>query len=111
MKTILISIAAVLILIVLVIFLPVYNGTVRCGIREGTCYKEKINLIEYIKYNNRPGLVKECPDKMILNKMPSARYSKIPPSYFIKDGTRKEIQEFDHEWIRVNCTIPVQEVY
>jgi hypothetical protein len=85
---------------------------VGCGVVEGRgCWNYKLNLIEYVKYKNRPGLLKECPDEMILNKMPSAGYSKVPRSYYIKDGVRKEIQEYDDEWLRANCTIPVQEVY
>jgi hypothetical protein len=103
----------IIILILLAIFLPIYNGAVGgCGVVEGRgCWNYKLNLIEYVKYKNRPGLLKECPDEMILNKMPSAGYSKVPRSYYIKDGVRKEIQEYDDEWLRANCTIPVQEVY
>lgn len=105
----------IIILIVLAIFLPLYNGIIHCGINpDKSCFNEKLNLIEYIKYKNRPGLLKECPDEMIWNKMPrvdGAPRPKLPPSYYVKDGARREIQEYDGEWVRINCTVPVQEVY
>lgn len=101
-------------MILAVVFVPIYNGRVICGINpEKGCWNAKVNLIEYIKYKNNSGpeLLKECPDEMILNKMPSTGFSKIPRSYYIKDRIRKEIREYDGEWLRANCTIPVQEVY
>ena len=114
MKKLIIILISIIIILV-AIFLPIYNGRVGgCGVVEGGgCWNYKLNLIEYIKYKNNPEpkLLKECPDEMILNKMPSTGYSKIPRSYYIKDGIRKEIQEYDSEWFRDNCTIPVQEVY
>lgn len=117
MKT-LIIILILIVIILAAIFLPVYNGRVgNCGVvAGGGCWNYKLNLIEYIKYKNHPEseLLKECPDEMILNKMPrveGASRPKLPPSYYIKDGVRREIQEYDHEWLRNNCTIPVQEVY
>src|SRR3989344_6189853 len=104
----------IIILILLAIFLPIYKGRVHCGINpDKPCFSEKLNLIEYIKYKNRSGkeLLKECPDEMIINKMPSTGYSKVPPSYYIKDGIRKEISEYDIDWVGSNWTVPVQEVY
>lgn len=117
MKTLIIILISIIIILV-AIFLPIYNGRVGgCGVVEGGgCWNYKLNLIEYIKYKNnpKPELLKECPDEMIWNKMPrvdGASRPKLPPSYYIKDGVRKEIQEYDGEWLGVNCNIPVQEVY
>jgi hypothetical protein len=111
MKTLIIILISIVIILA-AIFLPIYNGGVGgCGVVEGGCWNYKLNLIEYIEYKNRPGLLKECPDEMILNKMPSTGSSKVPSSYYIKDGARREIQEYDGEWVRANCTVPVKEVY
>ncbi len=114
MKTLIIILISIVIILAAV-FLPIYNGKVGdCGVVEGGgCWNYKLNLIDYVKYKNHPEseLTKECPDEMIWNKIPRTGYSKIPASYYVKDGMRREIQEYDGEWLRANCTIPVQEVY
>lgn len=105
---------AILILVLLAVFLRVYDGEVHCGINpDAICFTEKLNLIEYIKYKSGSGqkLLKECPDEMIWNKMPRTGFSNTPSSYYIKNGARTEISEYDGEWVRTNCTVPVQEVY
>ena len=42
----------------------------------------------------------------IVDKMPSSENN----AYYIKDGKRAEISEFDNKWVEVNCKVPVQEV-
>lgn len=104
----------ILILIILAVFLPIYNGVVHCGINPSKpCFNEKLNLIGYIKYKNQTTveLLKECPDEMIMNKMPATGFSKIPRAYYIKNRTRREIYEYDIVWVNANCKVPVQEVY
>lgn len=46
---------SILILVVLgMVFLPIYNGKFICGIDpEKGCTNDKINLIDYIQYKNR----------------------------------------------------------
>jgi hypothetical protein len=56
-------------------------------------------------------LLKECPDEMIINKMPSIDDSNTDNSYYIKDGKRREISEYDAVWVNMNCKLKVQEVY
>lgn len=50
-----------------------------------------------------------CPEMMIINKMPGPGPTK--KSYYILDGNRVEIDDYDLIWIKANCDVPVQEVY
>lgn len=51
-----------------------------------------------------------CPDEWIQNKMPGPD-SQQTNEYFILDGKRREIKEFDMEWLKKNCDIKPQIVY
>lgn len=55
-----------------------------------------------------------CPDEMIVNKMPSVIDDSgvIPPpkAYYIKDGKRVEMADYDAVWVNANCEVPVLEV-
>lgn len=55
-----------------------------------------------------------CPDEMIVNKMPSVIDDRgvIPPpkAYYIKDGKRVEVADYDSVWVSANCEVPVLEV-
>ncbi len=61
------------------------------------------------KYNVQ--LIRECPDEMIVNRMPSVGELNNNNSYYIKDGIRREISEYDEVWVNMNCKLKVQEVY
>ncbi len=50
----------------------------------------------------------DCPDEKIINRMPG---TSPQSSYYIKDGERKEISDYDESWVLANCTVPVQEVF
>ncbi len=50
----------------------------------------------------------DCPDEKIINKMPG---TSPQSSYYIKDGVRKEISDYDESWVLANCTVPEQEVF
>ncbi|MES2470776.1 MAG: hypothetical protein V4526_00910 [Patescibacteria group bacterium] len=50
----------------------------------------------------------ECPDEMIVNKMPG---TSPQSSYYIKNGERREISDYDAGWVKRNCTVPTQEVF
>ncbi len=56
-------------------------------------------------------LLQECPDEMIINRMPSVGDSNTNNSYYIKDGARRETSEYDEVWVNMNCKLNVQEVY
>lgn len=43
-------------------------------------------------------LIQDCPDKIIINDMPGARYR-----YYIYMGEKRSSSEFDNAWIRENC--------
>ena len=58
--------------------------------------------------NNNPQLLRECPDEMIVNRMPG---TSPQSSYYIVDGERREISEYDANWVEANCQVPEQEVY
>lgn len=53
---------------------------------------------------------KGCPDQLIVNKMPGPG-SQVKSSYYVKDGKRVEIAEFDPIWVKTNCDVPTEEVY
>lgn len=48
-----------------------------------------------------------CPDEKIINRMPGSQSS----SYYIKNGERREIFEYDDVWVQKYCVVPVQEVF
>jgi len=53
----------------------------------------------------------ECPDEKIINRMPSVGASSIPSTYYIQDGARREVSEYDADWVSTNCTVPESIVY
>ena len=56
--------------------------------------------------------IRECPDSWIENRMPSVSDKPSEKKqYFIVNGERKEIKEYDLEWIVENCNITPQVVY
>lgn len=52
-------------------------------------------------------LLQVCPDEWIQNKMPSTD-AQSANEYFIYEGKRREIKEFDMEWVKKNCSIKPQ---
>ncbi len=55
-------------------------------------------------------LLKVCPEEWIQNKMPGPD-TQQQNEYFILEGKRRELKEFDLEWIKKNCDIKPQIVY
>ncbi|NCU42013.1 MAG: hypothetical protein EOM19_04845 [Candidatus Moranbacteria bacterium] len=61
-------------------------------------------------------LLRACPEEKIINAMPtfesesSGEYDAgVPPrEYFILNGQRREIEEFDREWVEENCSFEEQ---
>lgn len=59
-------------------------------------------------------LIKDCPEEKIINKMPSISddsSQNTPDAYYIYQGNRKEIEEFDAEWVKKNCQVKTTVVY
>lgn len=72
--------------------------------------------IFYTPKSNNPSIQtkeKACPDKWIDNQMPSVgdKPNQEQRQYFIVDGERRELSEFDLQWVLENCDIRPQVVY
>ena len=58
-----------------------------------------------------------CPEEWFDDQMPRVINDKVPDiregssQYFIIGGERKEIKDYDLDWIRDNCTIKPQIIY
>lgn len=48
-----------------------------------------------------------CPEEWIQNKMPGPESDELK-EYFIFEGKRRELKEFDLAWIKKNCNIKPQ---
>lgn len=58
-------------------------------------------------------LLKVCPSSKVINQMPTPVGPNQNPSsvYYILNGQRKELTEFDSNWVQYNCAVPQQVVY
>ncbi len=55
--------------------------------------------------------IKQCPDEWIYDKMPTVGGNvQLPKTYFIFSGERKEIDNYDIDWITRNCKVTPTEV-
>lgn len=52
-------------------------------------------------------LIKACPEEWFQNRMPGPG-SNEASEYFIYEGKRRELKEFDVEWIKKNCDVKPQ---
>lgn len=52
-----------------------------------------------------------CPDEKIDNRMPTTSGNNTPREYYIYQGKRYEISQFNATWVEQHCTITVQTVY
>ncbi len=55
-------------------------------------------------------LLRICPSQKIVNQMPVVTGQDYP-AYYILNGQRRELTEFDQTWVQSNCTVPQQIVY
>lgn len=63
---------------------------------------------------NLPNLktkLQQCPEEWIDDQMPTADLKKSETQYFILNGERRELYEFNEEWIQKNCSIKKQTVF
>lgn len=74
-----------------------------------------IELTRIPQPTNTRLLLKICPDVWIINKMPMVRGDDDgltgESAYFIINGVRRNISEFDVDWIKLNCKVQPQYVY
>ncbi len=61
--------------------------------------------------NKSSELLKECPEEKIINRMPVVGKPDTPTEYYILNGERREINEFDTAWVRKNCEVKETVVY
>ena len=69
-----------------------------------SCKTNKQNLSTS---NSNNGLIKDCPEELISNQMPTLDKSKRNSKYYIYKGERKEINEFDSVWVSKHCKVKV----
>ncbi len=56
-----------------------------------------------LEQNTSSDKLRICPDEWIENRMPGPNAQ--VRQYFIIEGERKEIDAYDLEWIKKNCTV------
>ena len=54
---------------------------------------------------------KDCPDEWIVDAMPGIYDKNESREYFILDGERHELSEYDVDWVEENCGLEKQTVY
>lgn len=54
---------------------------------------------------NSSSLIRICPDQWIVDAMPGVVGDNIPNEYFIINGQRAEIYNYDVTWIEQNCSV------
>ena len=67
-----------------------------------SCCAKKKNKTE-----SSSSLLRVCPEEWIQNKMPSLEGQEAK-EYFTLEGKRREIKEFDLEWVKKNCSVKPQ---
>lgn len=79
--------------------------------KEADCWPFCAGMTDEERRELRQELIEaSCPDEMIVNRMPGPVGTENR-SYYIKDGKRVEISEYDSIWVNANCEVPVQEVW
>lgn len=82
---------------------------------EVVAVKDKKDADPYIPpVQETKNRIRDCPEEKIENLFPTPidKGAKTPPrTYFIYKGQRREIDEFDLEWLKQFCTIPVHSTY
>lgn len=82
-------------------------------VEENSQLKEKISQLESQGQEDRK--LKICPDEWINNQQPIAENNESineeDKQYFILNKERRELEEFDMNWIIQNCDIKITTVY
>lgn len=60
-------------------------------------------LSSCFNYKNEVKKIQDCPDQIIINKMPGINAVKSSDLYYIYKGKRAEMKDFDTTWIINNC--------
>jgi hypothetical protein len=67
-----------------------------------SCHCKKV-----VQEKSNNNLLQACPEEWYQNKMPGTTTSEVS-EYFIYEGKRRELKEFDLEWIKKNCDVKPQ---
>ena len=72
-----------------------------------------ILTILYTFQSTKTNKLQVCPQAWIQNKMPRILEDKDnnPREYFVLEGKRRELSEFDLDWVKSNCKIQPTKVY
>ncbi len=53
-----------------------------------------------------------CPEELIIDGMPRGGKSDLPNQYYIYQGMRREVKDFDSAWVNKNCqSMKITKVY
>ncbi|HEX8974201.1 MAG TPA: hypothetical protein VF817_01790 [Patescibacteria group bacterium] len=56
--------------------------------------------------------LQQCPSEWVNNAMPGIDDKSVEPKeYFILNGQRRELDEFDLDWVRKNCNLQKHTVF
>jgi hypothetical protein len=76
-----------------------------------SCKTGKPIVINIPESFEKPYLIQDCPEELIIDGMPFAGKSDIPREYYIYKEVRREIKEFDSVWVSIHCNVKVTHVY
>lgn len=65
----------------------------------------------FVYHSENRTLIKDCPGEWVEDRMPGGKTESAKNQYFIINGNRKEIKDYDLEWIKSNCSVQIQYVY
>jgi hypothetical protein len=88
------------------LFLIIFGATV-----YAVMYFQKQSTDDVTDIGTKFRLERSCPDEWYHNRMPTIQGTVEEDQYFVADGERRELKEYDVDWVRANCAIEVQEVY
>ncbi len=74
-------------------------------------YFQKQSTDDVTDVGSKFGLLKTCPDEWIVNRQPTIEGTLSNEQYFIFNGERREVDDYNINWIRANCGLEIQEVY
>ena len=64
-----------------------------------------------VRNNSTSSLNRICPDEWVDDRMPTVGNGSEVRQYFIINGQRKELKDYDVNWIKSHCSVKVQTVY
>lgn len=65
-------------------------------------------ILSTFKFTKSSSLLQVCPDEWYQNDMPIVSGTPESRQYYVLDGQRRELAEFDSEWVKTNCKINKQ---